>query len=127
MWFNQKMARHNQIGLKGEELAVAFLIEKGYKILERNWHSSHKEIDIIALYNGWIIIIEVKTRSGDYLLLPEEAVNKKKIRRIINAAHHYIRMNDINIPVRFDVISVVFENQKFEIEHFEDAFLAMNA
>lgn len=127
MWFHQEMARHNQIGIKGEELAVAFLIEKGYEILERNWYSSHKEIDIIALHNGWIIIIEVKTRSGDYLLLPEEAVNKKKIRKIIKAAHHYIRMNDINIPARFDVISVVFENHKFEIEHFEDAFLAMNA
>lgn len=121
------MALHNQLGKKGEELAVAFLIEKGYKILERNWYSSHKEIDIIAGYKGWLIIIEVKTRSGDFLTLPEDAVNKRKIRKIINATHHYLRMHDINIPVRFDVISVVFGNQKFEIEHFEDAFLAMDA
>jgi len=121
------MATHNQTGKKGEDLAEAYLKEKGYTIVERNWHSSHKELDIIAEHEGWLVIVEVKTRSGDIWTLPEDAVNKKKMRRTINAAHHYIRMHDINIPVRFDVISVVFENCNVEIEHFEDAFLAMNA
>lgn len=121
------MAAHNQTGKKGEDLAEAYLKEKGYTILERNWRSSHKELDIIAEYKGWLVIVEVKTRAGDFLTFPEDAVDRRKMRRTINAAHHYIRMHDINIPTRFDVISVVFENGKIEIEHFEDAFLAMNA
>jgi len=121
------MATHNQTGRKGEDIAEAYLKEKGYVIIERNWYSSHNELDIIAENNGWLVIVEVKTRSGDMLAFPEDAVNKKKIRRTINAAHHYIRMHDINIPVRFDVISIVFKNGNPEIEHFEDAFLAMNA
>jgi putative endonuclease len=121
------MAEHNQTGKRGEDIAEAFLKGKGYTIIERNWHSSHKELDIIAEHEGWLVIVEVKTRSGDSLILPEDAVDRKKIRRTVSAAHHYVCMHDINKPVRFDVIAIVFENGITKIEHFEDAFLAMNA
>lgn len=120
------MAIHNITGKKGEDAAVQFLKNKGYQILERNWHSSHFELDIIASYQNWIIIAEVKTRSGETWALPEEAVDRKKMKRIVNAANHYILMNKLNFPVRFDVISVIFEPEETRIEHFEDAFLAMD-
>jgi putative endonuclease len=120
------MATHNITGKKGEDEAVRFLKDKGYEILERNWHSSHFELDIIAKYHEWIVIVEVKTRSGEIWALPEEAVDRKKMKRIINAANHYILMNKLNFPVRFDVISVITNNEEIKIEHFEDAFLAMD-
>jgi len=118
------MADHNQLGKAGEEIAKEYLRKKGYVILEQNWHSSHKELDIIAEYNGWLIVAEVKTRTGQTWEPPEFAVDKNKIRRIVNAAHHYVCLNNINRPVRFDVISVIVERDQWIIEHFEDAFLA---
>lgn len=121
------MAKHNQLGQLGEEVAVSYLIGKGYKLLERNWHSSHKELDIIAEYENWLVVVEVKTRTGQTWEPPEYAVDKNKIRRIVNAAHHYVCLKDVKKPVRFDVISVINEQGKWSVEHFEDAFLATHA
>jgi putative endonuclease len=118
------MAKHNILGKEGENVARNYLIDKGYTILEYNWHSSHKELDIIAGYEGWIVVVEVKTRTGYTYEPPEDAVNQLKINRIAKAAHHYICLYGIDEPVRFDIISVVFENGIWNIEHFEDAFLA---
>ena len=118
------MAEHNALGKAGEMVAEAYLIEKGYTIRERNWYSAHKELDIIAEHEGWIIVVEVKTRTGYSWEPPEDAVNKIKINRIVKAANHYICLHQIDAPVRFDVISVVSENGHWILEHFEDAFLA---
>lgn len=118
------MAKHNTLGKEGENIARNYLIKKGYSILDCNWHSSHKELDIIAEHDGWLIVVEVKTRTGYTYEPPEDAVNKEKIRRIVKAAHHYICSHEIDAPVRFDIISVVQMNGTWDIEHFEDAFLA---
>jgi len=118
------MASHNTLGIEGENIAATYLINKGYTIIERNWYSTHKELDIIAGYEDWIIVVEVKTRTGFTWEPPEDAVNDKKIRRIVKAAHHYICLHQIDAPVRFDVISIIKENDNWIIEHFEDAFLA---
>lgn len=118
------MAKHNELGRLGEKCAVEFLENKGYKILERNWHSSHKELDIIAVYKGWIVVAEVKTRSCNKWENPEEAVDKNKMRRIVSAANRYVKMHKMDNPVRFDVVSLIYNNKNWEIEHFEDAFLA---
>jgi putative endonuclease len=117
------MAEHNNLGKAGENQAEAYLIRKGYTILERNWYSTHKELDIIAKDGNWLVIIEVKTRTGYTWEPPESAVNNKKIKRITQAAHHYICLHQIDAPVRFDILSVVRENNSWSIEHFEDAFL----
>jgi len=118
------MAEHNTLGREGEKVAEAYLMSKEYTILERNWHSTHKELDIIAEYNGWLIVVEVKTRTGYTWESPEEAVNKTKIKHIVKAANHYICLHKIDAPVRFDIISIVREKGSWVIEHFEDAFLA---
>ncbi len=117
------MAEHNKLGIEGESQAENYLKTKGYTILERNWHSGHNELDLIATFQGWLIIVEVKTRTGNRWQRPEEAITPLKIRRIVRAAHHYICRHRLDKPVRFDVISVVFENTGWKIEHFEDAFL----
>lgn len=72
------MAEHNELGKKGEELAVAYLLEDGYTILERNWTYRKAEIDIIAQKEGILAVIEVKTRSSIDFGLPQDFVKPKK-------------------------------------------------
>ena len=71
-----------------------------------------------------LVVVEVKTRSGDYLLAPEEAVDTLKIRRIVAAADAYVRFFNLELPVRFDIITVIKKGEEFEIDHIEDAFYA---
>mgnify|MGYP000903210128 CR=1 FL=1 len=117
------MAEHNELGKKGEDEAEQYLRNKGYKILERNWICEKYEIDIIAEGEGFIIFVEVKTRSSRQWGNPEEAISNSKMKRMVTAADYYIINNDIDFPARFDVIAVVWNGSAFEIEHFDDAFL----
>ncbi|MDR1500053.1 MAG: YraN family protein [Tannerellaceae bacterium] len=112
-------------GKKGEERAREYLIAQGYEILNRNWRLRHYEIDIIASKDNELVIVEVKTRSKDFLIAPEIAVGPAKIRRLAAAANAYARHFMIDMPVRFDIITLVIDGEeKYEIEHIEDAFLA---
>ena len=118
------MAGHNELGKKGEDAAVRYLRQKGYEILERNWVYERYEIDIIVRDEEFIVFAEVKTRSSSQWGNPEEAVSKGKIKRIVEAADFYLNENDIDCPARFDIIAVIWDGQKFEIDHIDDAFLA---
>jgi putative endonuclease len=117
------MAEHNKLGSDGEKAAENYLISRGYSIVERNWHSAHKELDLIASHQGWLVIVEVKTRTGNRWERPEVAITDRKIRHLVRAANHYVRLHGIDLPVRFDVVSVILEKGIWQIEHFEDAFL----
>lgn len=117
------MAEHNDFGKEAESLATTFLENKGYKILVRNYRYLKAEIDIIAQSQNQIIIVEVKARSNDFFIDPKEAVNKKKIRLLTIATNHFIEENNIDLEVRFDIISIVsFPNQSPQIQHIKDAF-----
>lgn len=122
------MASHNDLGKKAEDLAAEFLIKSGYEILVRNFRYQKAEIDIIAEKDNLIIITEVKARSTDAFMLPQESVNKRKISLIVSAANHYMEEFNKNQEVRFDIISVL-PNEKGEliIEHIVDAFEAFDA
>ena len=117
------MAAHNDFGKLGEDLAVDYLTSKGYKILERNWHNIHKEIDIIAKDGNELVIVEVKARQTDKYGEPDIAVTRQKQRCLISAANSYIFRNHLDIETRFDIISIVFKDGEPVIEHIEDAFL----
>lgn len=117
------MAKHNDFGKLGEEIAANFLMEKGYEILERNWRNRHKEIDIIAMDGEELVIVEVKTRKSDDYGEPDLAVTKQKQTRLIYAANAYIFSRKIDLNTRFDIISIVFKEGKPVIDHIEDAFL----
>lgn len=116
------MSDTKSIGQKGEELAAEHLKNKGYSIRHRNWTAGKKEIDIVAENRDYIIFAEVKTRSGDTLINPAEAVTRDKQRSIIYAADAYIRRFDINKESRFDVITVMTNGDNIEIDHIENAF-----
>ena len=72
------MAAHNELGTWGEEMAVRFLERKGYTILERDWKSGHRDIDIIATDGEIIVFVEVKTRRNRMFGEPEEAISTKR-------------------------------------------------
>ena len=113
----------HELGRLGEDLACNYLINKGYRILERNWHSGHKEIDIIALNDDVLVVVEVKTRkTGDYGD-PDIAVGRDKQRMLIQAANAYVRYKNLDVDVRFDIVSILFSDEVPEIEHIEDAFI----
>lgn len=114
---------HNQqFGKLGEDIAADYLQQKGYKILVRNYRFSRVELDIIAEFENDIVFVEVKTRTSDQMAFPEQAVGKSKQRNIRIAAENFLEERDISKPARFDIIAVVKNEVKFEVEHIEDAF-----
>ena len=117
------MAQHNELGKKGEQLAIDFLIKKGYKILEKNYRYLKAEVDIIAKKEHILVAIEVKTRSTNYFGNPEEFVNPKKIKLLLSAIDNYVVERDLDVEVRFDVIAIIHQQKETKIEHLEDAFL----
>ncbi|OYU81400.1 MAG: endonuclease [Flavobacterium sp. BFFFF1] len=116
------MASHNELGKEGEAQAVGFLQSNGYQILETNWTFGKAEIDIIALKNGTLAVVEVKTRSSLDFGLPQEFVKAKKIQLLVKAVNEYVESNNINAEVRFDIIAIHAVNNTFVMEHLEDAF-----
>lgn len=118
------MAAHNELGKWGEELVARWLSERGYRIVERDWHSGHRDIDIIAIDKDTLVFVEVKTRRNDIFVDAAMAVNYKKMQNLTIAANHYIKSHYINLPMRFDVITVVGTDEtSCKIEQIEDAFL----
>jgi len=116
------MSDTKELGNQGEDFASSFLLKKGYKIVNRNWKMGANEIDIIAENDDFIVFIEVKTRSDNYLEHPYTAVTTSKQKTIIRIADHYLRRYNIDKECRFDIISVVKNNDKFDINHIENAF-----
>lgn len=119
-----KMAKRNDIGRDGESAAREYLEKKGYLISQMNWRWHHYELDIIAIKDNELIVVEVKTRSATFLISPEEAVDKAKIRRIVTAADAYARYFRIGMPIRFDIITLIKHGDTYEIDHIDDAFYA---
>ncbi len=119
------MADHNSKGIKGEELAALFLKKHGYIVLETNWRFKNLEADIIAVREDVMIVAEVKTRTSNFYGEPETFVNKQKQRNLIRAANEYIRHKDLDVEVRFDILSVILGKVEEEaiINHIQDAFL----
>lgn len=116
------MAEHNELGKKGEDEAVAFLRQKGYRILERNYRFHKSEIDIIAQIDQTLVAVEVKTRSSAIFGDPQDFVKPKQIRRLVEALDHYIVERQLDFEVRFDVIGIVKNQHNIHIEHLKDAF-----
>lgn len=125
-----------EIGKFGEDIAVKHLREKGYRILERNFRYSHRELDIIAENDQWIAFVEVKARTDNGYNLqrygnPGRAVTLQKQKFIISAANHYIKTHHPGKWPRLDVIEVYLAPQLYhgkpivkKIRHMEGAFRA---
>jgi putative endonuclease len=116
------MAEHNELGKKGELIARKFLEEKGIQIIETNWLHEKDEIDVIAKDGDELVMVEVKTRSTRYFGDPSEAVGNAKESFLIRAAEAYVEIHNLNIDIRFDIISIVIDKKGTHIEYIKDAF-----
>jgi putative endonuclease len=116
------MAEHNILGKIGEDEAVRFLMAKGYVIRHRDWHCGKKDLDIVAEKDHELIIVEVKTRTDERFGSPEDAVTPVKIRRIIASTEAYLQTFELDMPVRFDIVSVTGKTPPFHVEHIMNAF-----
>ncbi|MDE0535924.1 MULTISPECIES: YraN family protein [unclassified Tenacibaculum] len=117
------MAQHNELGKKGEQLAVDYLLKNGYEIVEKNYRFQKAEVDIIAQKDDLLIAVEVKTRSSIDFGNPQDFVNPKKIKLLVSAIDNYVNDRDLDVEVRFDIIAILREQGAFKIEHIKDAFL----
>ncbi len=122
--FNFKMSTHLELGNRGESLAENLLLDKGYKILERNWRFSRAEVDIIAKDGDVLVFVEVKTRSSEIFGKPEESVSTQKEILLKDAASVYMEQIGHEWEIRFDIISILIKGEGYSIEHFKDAFFS---
>lgn len=117
------MARHNETGKEGEQMALELLRLKGYEIVAVNWRYKRLEIDLIARAGSTLVFVEVKTRSYAYFGRPEAFIDNKKEKRLARAAAAYMQQSGHDWAIRFDVVAILCHKKKaWEIEHIEDAF-----
>lgn len=102
------MARHNEFGKWGEDVAANYLLQHGFEILARNWRHEHKEIDIIAQRDGKLYFVEVKTRHGEEWNA-EEAITSKKRALMWRAMMAWKLQHPSLMPVRYSAIAVVMK------------------
>ena len=122
------MAEHNDFGKEAEAKAKAFLENMGYVILAKNFYYQRGELDIVSLYQGVLVVVEVKARSSSVFQEPYEAVDKRKIKLLVNATDAFIKAGNRTEEVRFDIISVLKNKLgQLEITHIENAFEAFDA
>jgi putative endonuclease len=110
------------LGRWGEDTAARFLESRGYTILERNHHTAHGEIDIIACKEAGLVFVEVKTRTSHAFAYPEEAVTRRKQAHLLSAAEEYLQAHpQAGDTWQFDVIAIEkLPGGRPEIVHFEN-------
>ncbi|HUN65692.1 MAG TPA: YraN family protein [Bacteroidota bacterium] len=115
--------RTSSLGRKGETIAVDYLRKKGYRIVGQNYRFGRGEIDIVALLEGTLVFVEVKTRRTARFGAPEEAVTPKKQNQIRKTAEGYLFEHDLDDQsCRFDVIAVSSRRGTTSVTHLENAF-----
>ncbi len=112
-------------GTFGEDTAAQFLMSNGYTIIDRNYHSPYGEIDIICSGDEELVFVEVKARRSHSFGEALDAVTESKRQKIIKTAYHYLAKKDIEIPVRFDIITLDYnkDSKDYSLRHIKNAFL----
>ncbi len=117
------MARHNDTGRRGEDIAESILIQKGYVIHFRNWRTGRREVDIIASFDNQWVFVEVKTRSNVQFGFPEDAIGEQKKAFLREAADAFLWDHTEFPTLRYDIISIVIRTDgAYEWRWFEGAF-----
>ena len=116
------MGKHNEFGKEGEKIATDFLLKNGYDIKYQNYRYLKSEIDIIAQKGNILAIVEVRARSNDKIIAIADTITNKKIKLLVMGADHYVTENNLDVEVRFDVITILKNKKLFKIQHLESAF-----
>lgn len=116
--------RHD-LGKRGEDVALEYLLRRGMKLLARNWHRGHKELDLVMEDGNTIRIVEVRSRNFPSQTDPLESIDAAKRKNIIAAAKGFVGENrklSGGKEVFFDVVSILFNSDAFKVEYIRDAF-----
>lgn len=114
-------AEHLQKGRRGERIAAEHLEALGWKILEKNVSFRGGELDLVALADGELVVVEVRTRSEGWMQRGEESVGPRKMGRLVRAGRIYTESRGWDGPWRIDVVSVTLRTGKDPlVERFED-------
>ncbi len=116
------MTKKAETGRRGEVVALAWLEQRGFRLLARNWRSGHKELDLVMESDRAIHIIEVKTLTAPLVMPPSEKVNAAKQGRLIAAARRFIAEYHIDREVQFDILSVILDGNQASVEYLPEAF-----
>ena len=111
-----------ELGRRGEEAALEYLLSAGLVLREKNFRVGHKEIDLIMESDKYFHIIEVRTRSYDEIMLPHNTVQQKKQRLIISAARYYVKRYGVSKDISFDIVSILWKRGICELEYIPKAF-----
>ena len=117
--------KKSETGRRGEEIALAWLLDHGFRLLDRNWRSGHRELDLVVESAQRVHVVEVKTLTPPLLIRPYEKVDAAKQSRMVAAARHYIAFRQIRKEVQFDVVSVVLDGDRAEVEYIPEAFFPL--
>jgi putative endonuclease len=110
-------------GAWGEDLALRYLIQHGYTLLDRNYRTRRGEIDLIVRKDDILVFVEVKLRRQTAFGDPLEAVTYRKQNTIRSVAEHYLyTRNQPFDTLRFDVIGILVDRPEVRLHHIEDAF-----
>ena len=116
----------NETGRIGEDIALAWLQEHDFRLLDRNWRSGHRELDLVMEGPERVHIVEVKTMTPPLLIHPFEKVDAAKQQKLISAARHYIAQRHVTREVQFDVVSVVLGDGRPDVEYIPEAFFPIS-
>lgn len=101
------MRAKDAVGRYGEQVAVTHLLDSGWEVLDRNWRGRSGELDVVALDGDELVVVEVKTRTGDGFGHPAEAVTRAKLARIRRLAGQWLHEHELRpAGVRVDVVAV---------------------
>lgn len=120
------MTQHNKsLGKIGEDMAKEFLENKGYKIVEQNCRNKYGEIDLVCEQGKKLVFVEVKARIGEQFGLPEDAINRNKIKRLIKNSQAYMAYRaprDAIYMYRIDAVCIVLDQALGlkRINHYEN-------
>ena len=121
-----RLNARQKLGAWGEQMAARHLEDKGYKIVARNWRCRRGEIDLVAQAGSVVVFVEVKTRRGRALGLPEEGLTPRKSRRLIELAQLYLAQQKLeDVEWRLDLVAVELDNsgKLLRCEHIANAVL----
>jgi putative endonuclease len=113
-------------GRQAEDLAASWLVERGYRLLARNFSVRQGEVDLIVSDESVLAFVEVRSRADSRHGTPEATIGPSKIRRVVTAARHWLARNEPgDLDIRFDVVAVDHgEGEEPEIRHLPGAFEA---
>lgn len=113
-----------ELGRYGEDAAIRYLLERGYELVERNFHTRYGELDLVMRHGRELVFVEVKARSNTRYGRPEDAITTQKLRRIRKNIYLYLQQRSPRFAaLRIDVIAIDLEPDSYrvvDIRHYQN-------